>query len=227
VLGVFADDGTSYRPMADDDRYVRNALKKTNRYKGQVFAKTIGVEDLVDYAALVNDLGVKQSPAVVVIDRDLKGTVLTGYVDRVAINQAIADARRDSIEPYITDEFLRDANAVCARFKLRFSRVSYPTIRGEKARDAAMNRIVAVGREYLKAVRDVPAPAKWKSLKAHWQRTIVDDKTTADKMIKSIKDEDLAGLLAAYRGFDFKSANKLDRRFDSAGLTSCAEHRRS
>ena len=36
----FADDASEvWRPMADDDRYVRNALKKTNRYDGEVFAK--------------------------------------------------------------------------------------------------------------------------------------------------------------------------------------------
>src|SRR4051794_19481959 len=36
VLGVFADGATNWRPTADDDRYVRSALRKTNRYDGDV-----------------------------------------------------------------------------------------------------------------------------------------------------------------------------------------------
>ena len=33
--------------------------------------------------------------------------MLTGYVDRIAINQVIADARADSISPKISDSYLR------------------------------------------------------------------------------------------------------------------------
>ena len=79
--------------MADDDRYVRNALRRTNRYDGDVVVKHVDISKLSTYGALVNDLHVNQSPTVVVIDRELKGRVLTGYVDRISINQTIADAR--------------------------------------------------------------------------------------------------------------------------------------
>ena len=149
VLGVFADDASNWRPMADDDRYVRNALKKTNRYDGEVFAKNISLSQLSAYGPLVNDLGVNQSPAVVVIDRNLKGTVLTGYVDRIAINQAIADARRDSIDPAITDAYLQKANEICARFNAALRAAS------RRRRSAARRRATppwtassAIGREY-------------------------------------------------------------------------------
>src|SRR4051812_34911768 len=110
VLGVFADKAKPWRPMADDDRYVRNALRKTNRYDGAVFVKHVAISNLSTYGPLVNDLHVTQSPSVVVIGSDLKGTVLTGYADRVALNQTIADARRTSISPTITDSYLRQAN---------------------------------------------------------------------------------------------------------------------
>lgn len=228
VLGVFADEASNWRPMADDDRYVRNALKRSNRYDGEVFAKNISLSQLSAYGPLVNDLDVNQSPAVVVIDADLKGTVLTGYVDRIAINQAIADARRDSIDPLITDEYLRSANEICARFKLLYSRRSHATIRGKKARDAALDRTVAIGRKYLRAVSSTPAPAEYKSLKAHWMTSIVDKKTTLEIMVKAVKDEDLfLFLVGAFRGIDEKSATELDRRFDEAGVTGCVINRRS
>ena len=109
VLGVIADGATDYRPLADDDRYVRNSLRTVNRYDGDVFVKTVPLAKLSEYGAMVNDLGVNQTPSVVVVDSALKGRVLTGYVDRIAINQAIADARADSITPKISDGYLRDA----------------------------------------------------------------------------------------------------------------------
>lgn len=229
VLGVFSDETSNWRPMADDDRYVRNALKKTNRYDGEVFAKNISLSELSTYGPLVNDLGVTQSPAVVVIDRNLKGTVLTGFVDRVAINQAIADARRDSITPLIADSYLRQASEICARFKLRYSRVSAPTIHGKKARNAALDRYVAIGREYRRAVRSTPAPAKWKGLKAQWLGTIVVDDAFATLMVESVKTENLFGVLVASWGLDLtgKAKAKLDRRFDEVGALGCVDNRRS
>lgn len=227
VLGVFTDDAEDYRPMADDDRYVRNALKKTNRYKGEVFAKNISVSDLVDYAPLVNDLGVKQSPSVVVIDRDLKGTVLTGYVDRVAINQAIADARRTSIVPAITDDYLAAANDVCGRYRLLISRLSYPTVHGTKVRDKALARAVRVGRRYEQAISKLDTPAKWEGLQAHWLRVVKDDADTAAAMSKALKAGDKDAFYSAYRSFNKGDARRLDRRFDKAGVTGCVFNRRS
>ena len=132
MLGVIADGATDYRPLADDDRYVRNALRDVNRYDGDVFVKTVPLAKLSEYGAMVNDLGVNQTPSIVVIDRDLKGRVLDGYVDRIAINQVIADARADSISPKISDAYLRDLNAICGQFETRVNRVSFPTIRGKK-----------------------------------------------------------------------------------------------
>ena len=67
-----------------------------------------------------------------------RASVLTGYVDRIAINQAIADARRDSIEPDITDAYLREANAICGHLRdARSTAGRYPTIAGKKPLKAA------------------------------------------------------------------------------------------
>ena len=126
MLGVFADGATKWRPMADDDRYVRNALRKTNRYDGDVVVQHVDISKLSTYGPLVNDLDVHQSPAVVVIDRELKGRVLTGYVDRISINQTIADARDATTTPRITDPYLRELNAYCGDYNLRFARWSLP-----------------------------------------------------------------------------------------------------
>src|SRR5262249_5433417 len=144
VLGVFADDPKTWRPLADDDRYVRNALRKTNRYDGQVFVKQVGISELSTYGPLVNDLHVSQSPSVVLIGPDLKGTVLTGYADRISLNQAIADVRRASIDPAITDSYLRQANQLCGRYETRATRWSLPTVRGKVPERASYVRIEAI-----------------------------------------------------------------------------------
>ena len=83
---------------------------------------------------MVNDLGVNQTPE----HRrhrlaTSRAACSTGYVDRIAINQVIADARADSISPKISDSYLRDLNALCGQYETRANRLSFPTIRGKKA----------------------------------------------------------------------------------------------
>jgi hypothetical protein len=227
VLGVFTDRATAARPMADDDRYVRNALEKTNRYKGQVFAKNVGVEDLVDYAPLVNDLKVTQTPSVVVIDRNLKGTVLTGYVDRIAINQAIADARRDSIEPAIADAYLRSLNAVCAHYEMHFTRWSLPTVRGKRALKRSVQRWLKLARRQRAAVVKLSPPAKWKSLDARVLNVVDDQIEIADKALNAAAEGKVAATRKALLEQDFDELDALDRKLDAAGVTACVGNRRS
>jgi hypothetical protein len=132
VLAVLSKDAKPWRPVADDDRYVNNALKKTNRYKGDVVVKRVAFDNLSTYGPLVNDLDVSQSPSVVIIDRDLKGTVLTGYVDTVSINQAIVDARQNSIHPNVSNDYLRDINSLCTNWETKARTWSHPTVDGKK-----------------------------------------------------------------------------------------------
>lgn len=227
VLGVFTDDAKSYRPMADDDRYVRNALKKTNRYKGEVFAKHISIADLSTYAPLVNDLGVNQSPSVVVIDRDLKGTVLTGYVDRIAINQAIADARRDSIAPGIEDSYLRALNETCSRYELHFTRWSLPTVRGTKPLKASVDRWLKLARQQRSAFAKLDAPAKWRSLDKRMLAAMDAQIDVADEALNAAAKGKVAATRKALLRQDLAELAAIDRKLDAAGVTACVSNRRS
>ena len=137
VLAVLSDKGKHWRPMADDDRYVRNTLKKVNRYDGEVVVKQVPLTKIDDYGLIVNDLKVNQTPSLVVVDTRLKANVIEGYVDTVSINQAIADARADSISPLITDSYLKSANKICANAEVSFDRWSNPTVSGREANLAA------------------------------------------------------------------------------------------
>lgn len=227
VLGVFADEAKPWRPMADDDRYTRNALRDANRYDGGVFVKNVGITKLSTYGPLVNDLHVNQSPAVVVIDGSLKGRVLTGYVDRISINQVIADARDASFEPDITDPFLQKLNAVCGRYDLRASRMSYPTVRGKKAAVAAMERWLDMGADYRRAFARLDAPAKWRSLKAGLLKYLAADHRVAGEMKAAYKKGDMVAFWDAYDSLDRAGAKRFDRRLDKAGVTECVTNRRS
>ena len=122
MLGVLADGATRLRPLADDDRYVRKraAQGQPLRRRGLRQARA-GSTGCSRYAALVSDLERRPEPERRGHRPRPQGTVLTGYVDTVAIDQAIADARRDSIRPDVTDPYLRKLNPVCSRSSTRAS----------------------------------------------------------------------------------------------------------
>lgn len=227
VLAVLADDAKPWRPLADDERYVRNALRKVNRYDGNVLVKQVPAGQLSTYGSLVNDLDVNQTPSIVVIDRDLKGKVLTGYVDRIAINQAIADARRDSIEPDISNDYLRQSNALCGHYENRATRWSYPTVRGQKPLTAAYQRGVVGIRKYRREIARTPAPAKYRALKKQWLKVMKNTERRAVALVKASKTRKVADDNKADAIWSERDFAKLDRMFDKAGLTDCASNRRS
>jgi hypothetical protein len=84
VLGVFSTGA--------DDKAVRSALKGVDRRHGKVFVKDVRVGQLAAYHAVVGNLSVNQTPSVVIVDRKLQGTMIPGYLDSVAIDQAIQDS---------------------------------------------------------------------------------------------------------------------------------------
>jgi len=224
VLGVLSQASKPWRPQADDDRYVHKALKHTNRYGGDVVVKTVGLDQLSTYGPLVNDLGLSESPSIVVIDRDLKGTVLAGYVDRVAINQAIADARRESITPNLKNPYLRDANSLCGHYETRLDRWSLPTIRGRKAQVKALQRYGAVLSLYGRKIAALDAPAKYENLRTLWLKDEKARRAAWAEVVKARKSTrtGYAKTNAAIQRFDSTRSRKLDRRFNQVGLTDCA-----
>jgi hypothetical protein len=51
------------------------------------------VSHISDYRRVVGALGISQSPAMVVIDRNRKAELLQGYLDSGTIRQTVRDAR--------------------------------------------------------------------------------------------------------------------------------------
>lgn len=229
VLGVFADGAKPWRPQADDDRYVHNALRDANRYDGKVLVKAVPVGKLSGYGALVNGLGVNQTPSVVVIDRDLKGRVLTGYVDKIAINQVIADARDTTISPRIKDPYLRDANAICADLEVSATRWSLPTVRGKHPRVAAAKRLQGIAHRYRGQVARLKAPAEYKRFKAVWLKALGADAAATDALVKAARTSSLTDFAVAVELIDAsqKPWRAFDKQANELGVTDCAIVRRS
>ena len=133
VLGVFADEAKPWRPMSDDDRYMRNALRDDQPLRRRRLRQERQHRRTFRPTARWSTTCTSTSPRpIVVIDANLKGRVLTGYADRISINQVIADAHDASVEPDIKDAYLRRFNDTCGRFKLRAKRWSCPTVRGKQ-----------------------------------------------------------------------------------------------
>ncbi len=219
VLGVTADGATDLRPLADDDRYVRNALQRVNRYHGQVLVKRIPVGSLVSYAPLVGDLEVDQTPSIVVIDRKLQGTVLPGYVDQAAINQAIADARGTAI----ADPYLAKLSLTCTRYYTRVARWSLPTEKGKAARTASNRDAIGIVATYRGIVAATPAPAQWRSLKTQFVRYLAGRETS----LRAAARNGAQISAGRFRTDTSPAAVALDRSFNRAGALGCAVDRRS
>jgi hypothetical protein len=81
-----------YEPAASDDQATRAAVRAVQSAGGgaRLFQDT--VEHISDYRRVVGSLGISQSPAMVVIDRNRKAELLQGYLDSGTIKQTVRDA---------------------------------------------------------------------------------------------------------------------------------------
>jgi hypothetical protein len=109
VLGFFNRD-------ALDDRATRKQLDKVWTFHGRASVHTAPISDVQRYQVITRGVDVAQSPSIVVIDRDRKAQLLTGFVDHVAIEQAVMDAMRRSGMPIVKSHYLRQVNALCGSY---------------------------------------------------------------------------------------------------------------
>jgi hypothetical protein len=85
-----------WSPRAAEDKAVRKALAGIDRHNGKVMAHAAHIKRIVAYGQITRGADVKQSPTVVVVDRNRQVRSLVGYVDRMTIDQAVTDALRGS-----------------------------------------------------------------------------------------------------------------------------------
>lgn len=79
-------------PEALDDRAMRGVMRQLDA-RTRAVVLTDNVDAVDRYRSMVEDLGVSQTPAVVLIDRRGDARLIEGYVDTDTLAQAVADAR--------------------------------------------------------------------------------------------------------------------------------------
>lgn len=109
VLGFFNRD-------ALDDRLTMKQLEKVHRFHGRVYVHAASLPAVQRYQVITRGVDVSQTPSIVVVDRDMKAQLLTGYVDHVRVEQAIVDAMRRSGMAVVESPYLRDVNALCGTY---------------------------------------------------------------------------------------------------------------
>jgi hypothetical protein len=82
-----------YEPTASDDQATAAAVRAVRSSGGanvRLFQNVVA--RISDYRRIVGELGISQSPALVVIDRKRKAHLLEGYLDSGTIRQTVRDA---------------------------------------------------------------------------------------------------------------------------------------
>jgi hypothetical protein len=220
VVGVFDTKEKRWARMASDDRRVRRELSKVNRYDGRVVVAQSSLGELTKLNAIIGGLGVSQTPSVVVVDRNRKAVVLTGFVERNTMNQAIQDARRNSTERRIKDPYVRQLNETCANLFLRMDRLDAPTTRaGVKPALRRFERLMAA---YGAAFVSLKGKSEYRAIATQ----------TADVLRKgesfgaALRSGNFARMQTTMDAL-LASDKGLDRKFADAGATTCVFNRKS
>src|SRR3954453_19303644 len=101
-----------FNPKSADDRAVKRAVAKVDRWGGQVFVHSAPIKSIAGYGRITRGADVEQSPTVVVVDHKLRATRLVGFVDAETIDQAVVDAMRNS-GVLIKSGYLHKVNQLC------------------------------------------------------------------------------------------------------------------
>lgn len=220
VVGIFDTKEKRWARGAYDDRRVRRELAKANRYDGKVVVAKSSLGELSKLNAIVGDLGVSQTPSIVVVDRNRKAVVLTGFVERNAINQAVADARRSTIERRVKEPFLRRLNQTCANYDLRVDRLNYPRTRaGYKP---FLNRVERLVGSYRKGFGSLAAPARYRGV----ERMLVQAMRKREQALAAVRAGDRSGFVSSVEAI-YAVDSALDRRFAAIGASTCVINRKA
>lgn len=219
VVGVFDTEEKRWARMAADDRRVRRELAEANRYDGKVVVTQSSLGKLSKLNAVIGGLGVSQTPSVVVVDRNRKAVVLTGFVERNAINQVVQDARRNSIERRIKEPFVRQVNETCANLFLRVDRWNVPTSRAQIK--PALRRFEAIMASYSAGFASLKAPAKYRGVRTQ----VADVLRKGEKFSAALRSGNFARMDSTYTALLASDAG-LNRTFADMGATTCNTDRR-
>jgi hypothetical protein len=80
-------------PRALDDKAVADSVRSLDRKTKHVVVLSDYLGNVDNYGKLLENLGVNQAPAIVIVGRSGKAQLVEGYVDSASLVQVVADAR--------------------------------------------------------------------------------------------------------------------------------------
>jgi hypothetical protein len=147
---------------AADDRAVRAAFNKADRWNGRVHFARAPIARVARYSPITRGVDVNQSPTIVIVDRDRNATPLVGYVDTPSIDQAVVDALRNS-GALFTSAYLRKVNDTCT--STSNSIFAIPSAQSIGEAPGTAKRHAARMRGFAADLRAIPAPARYRAFK--------------------------------------------------------------
>ena len=123
--------------------------------------------------------------------------MLTGYADRISINQVIADAHDASVEPDIKDAYLRTVQRHLRPVQPPHRALVVPDHGGKKATAASLDRALGIVRSYRHVIARTAAPAKWRAMRAGWIKVMDDTEGVLLAQKKAVKSGSTADLVVA------------------------------
>jgi hypothetical protein len=202
VLGFF-------NRAALDDRLTKKQLEKVHRFHGRVYVHAASLKAVQRYQVIARGVDVSQTPSVVVIDRNLKAQLLTGFVDHVRIEQAVVDAMRRSGMAVVKTPYLRKVNALCGTYVSGFYAGLEPGVDGSTRSSLAENTR-SVDR-FAARFGALKAPKGYKSFKARWLADLKLTSTADHAVLAAMKGKSLKRIVAAVDRYE-KPLNKADDR---------------
>jgi len=148
-----------YNNRSADDKAVRRALDKVDRYGGQAFVDAHWIKSVSRYQAITRGADVEQSPTIVVADRNLKAETLVGYVDDKTIDQAVVDAIRANGGSLIRDRHLRKLDLILRAHEAQLKAIPAPAAAAAVAADLKVRERIA-GNAFREIV-ELKAPKRW------------------------------------------------------------------
>lgn len=208
-----------------DDKAVREALKKVDRWDGRVSVQVANIKNISKYGRISRGVDVEQSPTVVVTDPDLNAETLVGYVDTTTIDQAVVDAFRNTTGLF-TSGYLRDLHRVCVRQSNLVAKVPGFYI-GSSAKSLDV-RLAAFDQAHGRAVSSleaVKAPKRWRAYDAAAVADLVALDAAVSKLSAAVTSKSsnasVGAAVRTYNAVGKPLEKRINKRFAREGLFRC------
>jgi hypothetical protein len=215
-----------YNPKSADDVATKAALKKVDRWGGQVVVQSANVNSVARYTKVAKGADVEQTPTVVVVDRTAKAERLVGYQDTRSIDQAVVDALRNS-GVLIKDKYLSKINQVCRTHGDSMFAIPQATQPGAEVR-TAMHSYENRAERLVSAFTAVPAPARWRAFKKASVSELNTQMVIVHKLARATGDGTrLAPILAVVKSDGARSTKlgeSFNKRMDKHNVLSCGSN---